>query len=361
MTKSLKPKIRTKHHLIGVILLLTIMSIVFYTENKHSNINTLKKIGSPLLKERILNVNAYINAGTCYYNSGAGLASYLENVSLDDFIWYGRPARFEYNSYLIGPPGRGLMLEAFNNLGYANFHGSTNKEFYPTSHYSYPVNDDNIIFFNSETEAFYFIKRLINKEIPVLVIINEKPFTSRSKRSFKTFAGYDEKNVYLSWKPNLSAPLKEYKTIGPIAYPIDSFLEAWRMQDHIFLWFEKEGKKKSESYILEINKKDAKSAQENIQKLLNSIEERDPKIFNENGTIRTNQSETAQTLSHFYEDGALTRMVMSKKFKENGYSEAAGKYGAAAELYRKKDYKLYETFPNIALLEREAAMLLGRK
>lgn len=334
----LKQKLGKKHYSPVAITLLLLLAacLVCYLASD----NGLKLVKKPL-KEKLIDIKAYVVPNACYYGAGGGMASYLEGVSFDEFMIYGRPARFEYGPH-TGPPGRAMLLESFRNMGYEDIHGLTNKNISLQDFYQTSIDEKNVKVFDSEKSAFNFVKKLVSSGTPVIVRINVKPLAPYSKNSFKILAGYDEDDVYLSWEPyegEGTSLLEEPNMISPKPYPIKDFLEAWRMQDHIFLWFEKHGEKKSEQEIMRLNKEDAKNACKNIQRFIQGLESGADDNF------------------LYYDDGTITRMALSRKLAEKGFLKSAERYELAAQIYNQKNKGVTESFSRIHSLEKEAADL----
>ncbi|MCG2718237.1 MAG: hypothetical protein L6408_05315, partial [Nanoarchaeota archaeon] len=228
-----------KNVIIGIIILIAISAIVLilfnpyfrgYLESqnelKESNlIQRYEKVTSSLSfnlpdtsdKEKYLNMPNFLTQfGTCYYDAYASIMNYMENISYDKFIWYGRPLMFQYYDSELGVrlgPLRGeLGWQAFHNLGYTRYCGNTKGKFAPASTMSYISPDKNYVFFKSSNEALEFIKKLMSAEHPVYIQIKDWAKIPH----FQTIFGYNKTHIIspgiahtpkINW---LKKPLPEY-------------------------------------------------------------------------------------------------------------------------------------------------------
>ncbi|MFH1409095.1 MAG: hypothetical protein ABIH34_04260 [Nanoarchaeota archaeon] len=231
-------------------------------------------------KEKLLDISSfYTPSATCYMSAGASLANYMEDLSYDEFIWYGRPLHFQYDTrwdtLRIGVGGGELTFESFYNLGYKAFVGRTTKMYLPTPEKLHMHASKNFIFFDTDKEALDFIKRLLSADIPVM--INLQIGTSPD---FLFIKGYDETHIYIppyvdystgeyilsNEKQSFNDEAIENKDTQTLTY--EKFFSLWEGSGNTFYWFVKNDERKTEQEILQINKKDAEAAYENVQRFI---------------------------------------------------------------------------------------------
>ncbi len=306
------------------------------------------KLPSTLLPSKTLPLMQYVlpNA-TCYYFAGASIAHYLENdIDFDKFLWYGRPVRFKYDQRFgqlrSGPPAGELVMEAFYNLGYTAYQGNTRGQPMPAILLTHMTGSDNFIYFKTQKEAFDFIKRLVNVDVPVM--LNGAPMRGKSVGDFGFLAGYDEQYVYV--RPESTKQPFFYQDPEILTdfmkVPITEFLTIWARTNNEFYWFEKTQNRLSEDQVYQLNKADAFEAYANIQKFIADLPNKGSRSYSSDG------------------DGVNSRASAYRYLKKLGYGQLAEKYLQIAYAYnnrQKNPFGSTGTYSEIANLEKEAASL----
>ena len=234
-------------------------------------------------EEKQLDMNFFVTVyPTCYFDAGAGLANYMENLSYDEFIWYGRPLNFKYDtrwgSLRTGVGGGELIFESFYNLGYKAYVGRTEKNEFPALKRIHMTPED-FIFFDTKEEALDFVKRLISADIPVMINLQ-----TGETWDYHIIKGYDKTHIFIP--PYVSLETKEY--LHPDEMPLfnqeayewketqvltyEEFFSLWEKTGSNFYWFVKDKERKTEQEIFDINKKDAKDAYDNVQEFIKTAD-----------------------------------------------------------------------------------------
>lgn len=313
---------------------------------RSEKITSMMKIHLPEVPEssKILDVTLfYTPHATCYLDSRASIANYLENVSYDEFVWYSRPFEFKYfgenGEIRTGIGGGEQTVEAFYNLGYKAYNGNTAGRFGVADLMRHETADDSYIFFKTQEEAFNFVKKLISLGVPVAITF---------KGDYSLIAGYNETHVFI-------LPYQDTETGNYISgidkYPLfneeaaeskkyqalttKQFFNFWKSTDHSFTWFEKIHQKKTTGEMFEINKQDAIKAAENSLK------------FAENPIMRSYTSDG---------DGTIFTAAASRYLKKQGYDLLADKYMEISSAYNERATKnKMISYSGIAALYEEAA------
>ena len=73
-------------------------------------------------EEKHLDITYFVTVyPTCYLDAGTSLANYMEDISYDEFIWYGIPLKFQYDTrwgtLRTGVGGESLYLSLSTILG----------------------------------------------------------------------------------------------------------------------------------------------------------------------------------------------------------------------------------------------------
>lgn len=220
---------------------------------------------------------------TCYFDAGASIANYMGNLSYDEFIWYGRPLNFKYdtrwNSLRTGVGGGELTFESFYNLGYKSYNGRTEKNYPPTPERLHMKASRNFIFFDTNEEALDFIKRLISADIPVMVNLQ-----IGNSQDYHIIKGYDKSHIFMP--PYINLESKQYT--HPDKMPLfnqeafewqetqvltyNQFFSLREKTGNSFYWFVKTTERKTEQEIFDINKKDAEEAYGNVQEFIKTAD-----------------------------------------------------------------------------------------
>ncbi len=216
---------------------------------------------------------------TCYFDAGASIANYMENLSYDEFIWHGRPINFKYDtrwdSLRTGVGGSELVFESFYNLGYKAYNGKTEKRYPVLPGRNHMRPSSNFIFFDTNKEAWDFVKRLMSADIPVMVAL---------QGDYHIIKGYNKTHIFIP--PYMNLKTEEY--IHPDEMPLfnqealkwketqiltyDEFFSLWKKTGDNFYWFVKQQEGKTEQEMFNINKKDAEEAYDNVQKFIKSAD-----------------------------------------------------------------------------------------
>jgi len=279
-------------------------------------------------KEKLLDISSfYTPSATCYFSAGTSLANYMEGISYDEFIWYGRPLYFQYDTrwdtLRTGVGGGELTFESFYNLGYKAYVGRTKKMYLPTPEKLHMQASRNFIFFDTDDEALEFIKRLLSADIPVMINLQ-----IGTTGDFLFIKGYDETHIFippyvdssgeyifLDKASLFSEEAVEDKETQSLSYK--EFFSLWEDTGNNFYWFVKnnEIKRKTEQEMFQANKKDAEEAYGNVQK------------FIENPDFRFHTSG---------EDMMTATAAASRYLTKQGYTELGRKYMELATLYDKQ-------------------------
>jgi len=297
-----------------------------------------------------LNITFFVTPeATCYFDSGASIANYMENISYDKFIWYGRPLNFKYdtrwNSLRTGVGGGELTFESFYNLGYKAYNGKTEKNYPPIPERLHMKASSNFVFFDTNEEALGFIKRLISADIPVMVSlqIGERP-------DYHIIKGYDKTHIFIP--PYVDVMTKEY--IHPDQMPLfnqeafewqetqvltyDQFFSLWDETGNNFYWFVKTAERKTEQEIFDINKKDAEEAYDNVQEFIKTAD-----------------------FDSYTSDGDLiiTTASASRYLTKKGYTGLGNKYMELATAYNnmRNQIQSINKYSQLAEIYKEAAEL----
>ena len=348
-----------------VVFVLIILLLIFnpyiggYLDNKrnledvnliprYEKITSMMKTSLPEVPEssKILDVTLfYTPHATCYLDSRASIANYLENISYDEFVGYSRPFEFKYlgenGEIRSGIGGGEQTVEAFYNLGYKAYNGNTAGRFAPAIFMRHETADDSYIFFKTQEDAFDFVKKLISSGVPVAIIF---------KGDFGLIAGYNETHVFIQ-------PYKDPETgmyISPIkSYPLfneeaasskeyqaltkKQFFDFWKTGENSFTWFEKINERKTKEEMFEINRQDAINAAENSRK------------FAKNPIMGSYTSDG---------DGTIFTAAGSRYLKRQNYDELANKYMEIAGWYNERATgNKFISYSEIAKLYEEAAKL----
>lgn len=285
-------------------------------------------------------------SATCYFSAGASLANYMEDISYDEFIWYGRPFNFKYdtrwNTLRTGVGGGELTFESFYNLGYKSYAGRTEKNYPPTPERLHMKASYSFIFFDTNEEALDFIKRLMSADIPIMVNLQ----VGRTQ-DYHFIKGYDKTHVFIP--PYVNVKTKEY--IFPDEMPLfnqeayewketqvltyEEFFSLWEETGDTFYWFVKNKERKTEQEMFQINRNDAGEAYDNVQKF---IKNPDFKSYSSDGDLITATASASRYLT-----------------KEN-YTELGKKYMELAAMYDKKrsQWETVNMYPQTAELYKEA-------
>jgi len=300
-------------------------------------------------KEKLLDISSfYTPSATCYFSAGASLANYMENISYDEFIWYGRPLHFQYdtrwNTLRTGVGGGELTFESFYNLGYKPYVGRTKKMFFPTPEKLHMTASRNFIFFDTKEEALDLIKRLLSADIPVM--INLQVGTTPDYLFIK---GYDETHIFIppyvdsngeyllsDDMPLFNEEATEDKETQSLTY--EKFFSLWEETGDTFYWFVKNNERKTEQEIFQVNRKDAEEAYDNVQKFIEN-----PDFgFHTSGDDQMTATATA-----------------SRYLTKQGHIELGEKYMELATLYGEKrsQWETVNMYPQTAELYKEAEEL----
>ncbi len=277
-------------------------------------------------KEKLLDISSfYTPSATCYFSAGASLVNYMESISYDEFIWYGRPLHFQYDTrwdtLRTGVGGGELTFESFHNLGYKSYVGRTTKTYLPTPERLHMQASRNFIFFDTKEEALGFVKKLISANIPVMINLQ----VGRTP-DYLFIKGYDETHIFIppyvdsngeyilsDETSSFSEEAIENKDTQSLTYA--KFFSLWEGTGNTFYWIVKNNESKTEQEIFEINKKDAEEADDNVQKFIN------------NPDFKTHTSG---------EDLITATAAASRYLTKQGYAELGNKYMELAKLYDEK-------------------------
>ncbi|MBU0979304.1 MAG: hypothetical protein KJ709_00725 [Nanoarchaeota archaeon] len=301
-------------------------------------------------KQKLLDISSfYTPSATCYFSAGASLANYMEDLSYDEFIWYGRPLHFQYDTrwdtLRTGVGGGELTFESFYNLGYKAYVGRTTKMYLPTPERLHMMASRNFIFFDTDEEALDFIKRLLSADIPVM--INLQVGTTPD---FLFIKGYDETHIFIppyvdystgeyilsDEKQLFSDEAIENKDTQSLTY--EQFFSLWEKSGNTFYWFVKNDERKTEQEIFQINKKDAEEAYDNVQKFIADLD----------FEVHTSG-----------EDQITGTAAASRYLTKQGYAGLGKKYMELAALYDKQrnQWQTMGIYAQTAELYQEAAEL----
>ena len=258
---------------------------------------------------------------TCYLDAGASIINYYNNQSYDEFIYFGIPSIFKFNSYRTGPGGGELVWESFYNQGYTSYCGRTIRQYLPQPETKHMTADDNFIFFHTEKEAFTFVKKLLSIDIPVIIEIGlDRPH-------YHILKGYNLTHVYL---PPYTLNHDEFLENGTPLYHQHAakttfteimnnqdFLSIWAAQGHTFYWFEKTKASKMISEIDDLNKEGSKTAASNILLFVNKMQD----------NIDIFSSFTS------YGDGAIVTAALSRYLSDQNQTELSENYSLISNTY----------------------------
>ncbi len=289
-------------------------------------------------------------SATCYLSAGAGLANYMEGISYDEFIWYGRPLNFKYdtrwNTLRTGVGGGELTFESFYNLGYKSYAGRTEKNYPPTPERLHMKASYSFIFFDTNEEALDFVKRLMSVDIPVMVNLH----IGVGSGDYSLIKGYNKTHIFIP--PYIDIKTKEY--IFPDEMPLfneealewketqvltyEEFFSLWETTGNNFYWFVKNKERKTEQEMFQMNKKDAEEAYDNVQKF---IKNPDFKSYSSDGDLITATASASRYLT-----------------KQN-YTDLSKKYMELAIMYDKKrsQWETVNMYPQTAEIYKQAAEL----
>ncbi len=299
-------------------------------------------------EEKHLDITAFITTyPTCYFDAGGSLVNYMEDISYDEFIWYGRPLNFKYdtrwNTLRTGVGGGELTFESFYNLGYKSYVGRTEKNYPPTPERLHMKASYNFIFFDTNEEALDFIKRLMSADIPVMINLQ-----MGRTGDYHFIKGYNKTHIFIP--PYVD--LKTHENIFPDEMPLfnqeayeweetqvltyEEFFSLWEETGDNFYWFVKNRERKTEQEMFQINKKDAEEAYDNVQKFIKSS---DFEPYTSDGDL------------------IIATASASRYLTKQGYTELGKKYMELATMCNEKQNQDINIYSQTAELYKEAAEL----
>jgi len=308
--------------------------------------------------------------GMCWGDSMHMILNYASETPFYEEVAYYGGTRFEMRRQFIGgrvdrtgeytlmeqyPPNPNLieiLVIAPENIPHlAHDFGYTYHHAYLKSSYQYAfpsileheAGEENIIRFLDETEAFLFLKELINDGTPAIVGF---------PMHFEVVVGYDNDNVFLN-NPQVSFSTKD-------TFSNNNFLSAWSHSGYYLQWFTKSHEKKNIDDIMWMLKEAAKRAHKNIKDYAKQTE--DGIIIDDyTGPISGNNVNHPENLRAT----ALYRAHLSEFLNAQGYDEIAAKYEESAEKFTEastlSQNQRVSVLNQIAEIEEEAYNLFVNK
>lgn len=288
--------------------------------------------------------------GFCWLESSSGLIKYLEpDIDFDTFVFYGRPSLIMAGRSVEERWGPALnQIHAFVELGYTPFLAFTQASVpLPTQKLFPDIKRENIIYFKTPREELNFIKKLISAKI--IPIINYQG-------DFSAVVGYNQKGVWLV-KSDPDQTDKEGRNFMtcPVAFEptfvsYQELFDGWKIY-HYLLWFLKTSPRRPQDEIYLENKKDAQSAGQNMQAVIDFLKK--------GGNLSKDLT---------FEFDIPSSISLYRYFKKRGNLALANKYLEIAKIYdarrsslgfnEKIDRKfIIETFTQVQPLLEEAGKM----